>query len=426
MPTATAARRLAVPATVGLVVGLGAVAWLVHFHLSTPPPNRLVDLVVYRDAGRSVLDGRAIYDHLSSDGLPFTYPPLAALLMVPLAWLPFMTAGWLWTASELVLTAVVTWWAFRSVLDRSGRWWPVALGVLSAAMVWMLPLRDEVKFGQVDVLLVALCLADCVVARPRWPRGLLVGIASAVKLTPLVFVPYLWFTGRRRAAAVAGGVFVGLSVLPAAVIPHDWADYWTKRIFDSERLRPNAGTSNQALRGMLLRLELPGTATTVLWLAACLAVAYVGYRRAVAAARDGDETAGVALTGLLAVLLSPVAWIHHLAWLPLVIGVLAADGRRRSRVVWAALVWAFFVVKTPWYAHTMLRDGLGPVWLGRLLEDSYGLAAIALVCALPWRSVHNRLPRVMDGDPSLRHHAQEGEARASNCGSRAAGAADGG
>lgn len=401
------------PVAAGLVLGLAGVAWLVHFHLTTEISQRLVDLAVYRDGGRSVLDGRPLYEHLSRSGLPFTYPPLAALLFVPLAWLPFMTAGVLWTVGELAATAALTWWAFRRLLPRAGRWWPVVLGLLAAAMQWMLPFRDEIKFGQVDALLAVLCLADCVARRPRWPRGLLVGVAAAVKLTPAVFVPYLWLTGRRRAAYVAAGTFAGLSLLPAAVIPHDWWDYWTHRILDSERLRPNAGTSNQSLRGMVLRLHLPDRPGLLLWVASVLVIAYVGYRRAAAASRAGDETAGVAITGLLAVLLSPVAWIHHLAWLPLVVGVLADDGRVRRRAWAAGVVWAFFVVKAPWYGHDLLVAGW-PVWLGRLLEDAYGLAAIVLVCRIPWRSAHDQLHTVMDGAGSLRDHVpQEEAARAS-------------
>ena len=44
------------------------------------------DLHVYRYAGQAVLDGTQVYD--ADDpvtGLPFTYPPFAAIVMVPLA-----------------------------------------------------------------------------------------------------------------------------------------------------------------------------------------------------------------------------------------------------------------------------------------------------------------------------------------------------
>ena len=205
--------------------------------MATP---RLVDLAVYRDAGRSVLDGRGVYTHLTAppQRLAFTYPPLAAVLSVPLAWLPFMVVGWLWTIGEVALTAVITWFGFRRLLPRFGPWWPTGLGVLAGLMQQLLPLRDEIKFGQVDEIVVVLCLLDCVVTAVPWPRGLLIGLASAIKLTPLVFIPYLWLTGRRRAAAVATVSFVGLELIAAAVIPRDSWRYWTNSLFHTSRLQP--------------------------------------------------------------------------------------------------------------------------------------------------------------------------------------------
>jgi alpha-1,2-mannosyltransferase len=134
------------------------------------------------------------------------------------------------------------------------------------------------------------------------------------------------------------------------------------------------------VRGMLLRAGLPHTAFDVVLVAALLVVAVVGYRRAVAAQRV-DEVAGVALTGLLAVLLSPVAWIHHLVWLPLVIGTIVADGRSPRRVGVGLLVVGWFVLRVPWIGFHMLHTAW-PQPLARIVEDGFGLAAVLLVAAI--------------------------------------------
>jgi alpha-1,2-mannosyltransferase len=366
------------------VAFLGLVSWIVITRLDAPLSQRLVDLAVYRDAGRSVLSGRGVYSHLTAapQHLAFTYPPLAALLSVPLAWLPFTLAGVLWTGGELALTVVITSFGFRRLLPRAGRWWPLALGVLAGLAQQLLPLRDEIKFGQVDELVVVLCLLDCVVARPRWPRGMLVGLATAIKLTPGVFIPYLWLTGRRRAAVVAAATFAGLELASAAVIPHDAWRFWTDSLFHTGRLQPNDGTSNQSLRGMLLRAHLPHAAFLALLAVAVVIVAVVGFRRAMLASRHGAEVTGVALTGLLAVLLSPVAWIHHLGWLPLVLGVLADRGRDRRRVAAAIAVYAAYVIKVPWFGRHLVRHDW-PLWLARPVEDGFGLVAVLLLFLLP-------------------------------------------
>jgi alpha-1,2-mannosyltransferase len=372
-------RATALPIALGLLAGLALAAWTTVDRLDATLGQRLVDLAVYRDAGRSLLDGRSVYGHLTAppQRLAFTYPPFAALLSVPLAVIPFSVAGYLWTAAELALTPVITWWGFRRLWPRLGRWWPLGLGVIAGLMTQLLPFRDEVKFGQVDELVVVLCLLDCAVRGPRWPRGVLVGVAAAIKLTPLVFIPYLFLTGRRKAAAVAASTAVGITLASAAVLPRTSWDFWTDALFHTSRLQPNAGTSNQSLRGMLLRADLGHPAFDILLVAALAVVAVVGYRRVVIV-QASDEVAGVALTGLLAVLLSPVAWIHHLVWLPLVIGTVAADGRSRRRVAAAIGLTTFFILSVPWIGFHMLHTAW-PQPLARVVQDGFGLMAVALL-----------------------------------------------
>ena len=384
-------QRLALPALLGLLCFAALVSWIVVTHLTSAPSQRLVDLDVYRDGGRSVLLGRPVYSFASHapQHLRFTYPPIAAVLAAPLAWLPFMVAGWLWTIGELVCTVVITWFGFRPLLSRLGRWWPLGLGLLAGAMQQMLPFRDEIKFGQVDELLVVLCLVDCLLLSRRKYGGALIGLSTALKLTPGVFIVYLFVTGRRRAAAVAIGAFVALTLLAVAVAPSDSHTYWTDALFHPERLRSNANTSNQAIRGMWLRVVHDSHLVGALWVGCAVVVAVVGFVRAARAGRLDEErmqVCGVALTGLLAVLLSPVAWIHHLVWLPLVLGVIVDDGRDELRALLAAVSYAFFVVKVPWIGAHWLAGG-GPTVPARLLQDGYGLAALVLLVTLRTRSV---------------------------------------
>ncbi|MDQ1748674.1 MAG: alpha,2-mannosyltransferase [Frankiaceae bacterium] len=377
-------RRLPAAAVAGLAVFAALVGWLVVARLTATPPQRLVDLDVYRNAGTSVLHGRDLYGFLSHppQRLPFTYPPFAALLAVPLSWLPFTAAGILWTLGELACTVALTAIGFRALRPRAGRWWPLLLGLLAGLVQLTLPFRDEVKFGQVDELLALLVAVDCLRDRRR-TGGVLVGVATAVKLTPAVFVVYLLVRGRRRAAATAAATFAACTLLAAAVLPGDSDRYWTDVLFHTERLRSNAGTANQSLRGMWLR-ALPGHdhGVTAAWLACAAAVAAVGLWRARAMSRRGDELAAVALVGLVAVLVSPVSWIHHLVWLPLVLGVLVGAGRDLRRVVLAITVWVFFVLSVPWLgSHAAASRSFVP--LGRIVQDGFGLMAVVLVLWLP-------------------------------------------
>ncbi|MFD0656942.1 glycosyltransferase 87 family protein [Thermocatellispora tengchongensis] len=328
--------------------------------------------------------------------LPFTYPPVAAMLAAPLAWLSWPAAQWVWTIGVFAALAVAVAFAFRPLLEgvreRGAAWVPLLFAALMIACTYMMPVRDQVRFGQVDILLVALCLADCFARRPWWPRGMLIGLATAVKLTPGVFLIYLLVTGfgrdgdpeQRRTLYMATFTATLLTVLPFLVIPADAADFWFGALLDTGRVGANNATTNQSINGMLLRLYLPGWLTTAIWVALLAAVAWYGFRRARAAYLSGDPATAVALTGLMAVLLSPVAWIHHLAWMVAVLGALAGAGRDRVRLLVAAGAWLYYVLTIPWWGVTLRAAEipvLSPV-AGRIVQNAFGLGALALVWVL--------------------------------------------
>ncbi|MER5420689.1 glycosyltransferase 87 family protein [Streptosporangium roseum] len=397
-----------------------AVAPLVIQWLGNVDDQRLVDLDVYRTGGQAILEGRPVYDFVTPAPqlLPFTYPPIAALLATPLAAMSWPAAQWAWTALVFVTLAVSVGYGFRALLghavpyravlgralgrrvardrDAPGRTGglglPMAFAILMVACTYLMPVRDQVRFGQVDILLVALCLADCVARRPVWPRGMLIGLATAVKLTPGVFLIYLLITGfgpgarpeQRRTFFMAAFTAALLTLLPFLVIPADAAEFWFHALLDPERLGANAATTNQSMRGMLIRLYLPEWLTGLLWLALVAVVAWYGFRHARRALLDGHPVTGVALVGLMAVLLSPVAWIHHLAWVVVVLGALAGDGRDPVRVRVAAGVWLYYVVPIPWWGVTIKAAEipvLSPV-LGKIVQNGFGLGALALVWLL--------------------------------------------
>jgi alpha-1,2-mannosyltransferase len=405
--------RRAAPGLLAWPVALAVVAPLVLGYLTNWPDQRLPDLDVYRTGGVSVLHGQPIYHMLTQAPqlLPFTYPPAAALFAVPLAMLSWPAAQVVWVAFIYVPLAITIWYAFRPLLARAGTYAPAAFAALFAVCAYLFPLRDQMRFGQVDILLVALCVADCAAVSPRWPRGALVGLATAVKLVPGVFIVYLWISGRRRAAVTAAGAALAWTLGAFLVLPRDSLYYWTNAIFDSSRLGSNTGTSNQSLRGMLLRLFLPSAAPSALWLAAAVAVGVAGFVTARRVARTGGEMAGVAITGLLAVLLSPVAWIHHLAWVVVVIGAVAGDGRDRRRLVAAVVIAAFYTVTLPWWGLSLLKVSWLPKLAGRIVQSSFGLGAIALIAVVAWahrRGLAQARARAPDGPQVSRPPGAQG------------------
>ena len=362
------------------IAALAAIWPLVHGYLTSVPDQRMVDLGVYRAGGLSVLQGQPLYTVVTPPPqlLPFTYPPVAALFAVPLALLPWAAAQLAWVPFIYVPLAVIIWFSFAPLLHRvsSVPLRAAVFAVIFAACAYLFPMRDEMRFGQVDTVLLALALADCAARSPRWPRGVLVGLATAIKLVPGVFIVYLWLSGRRRAAVTATAATLAWTLGAWLLLPGDSVTYWTSAIFQSGRLGSNAGTSNQSLRGILLRAFLPGQAPGALWIAVAVVVAVTGFAVVRRLARQGRETEAIAVTALLGVLLSPVSWIHHYLAVVVVIGAILADGRSRRRIAIAAGTTAFFALTIPWWGRSLLSQPDVPALAARVVEDGFGIAAV--------------------------------------------------
>jgi alpha-1,2-mannosyltransferase len=364
------------------LLALGAVGYMITRNVTNPVQFRMVDLDVYRNGALAVLNDRHLYSVLSRDGLLFTYPPAAAILAIPLVVVPLKAAVLAWLPMVYVPLAVVIWFAFRPLLARAGDYAPAVFAVLFGFCAFLMPMRQELHFGQIDIFLVVLCMLDCTVREPRWPRGALIGLATAIKLVPGVFIVYLLLTGRRRAAAVAAGTFTAVTLLAWAIAPADSNLYWTTMIFDSSRLGPNSQAANQSVRGILMRIYSPEAPPLALWLGLALLVAVAGFAAAVAVRRHGHELAGVAITGLLAALLSPVAWIHHICWIVIALGVIIGDGRDWRRVATAVVSGAFFTAVLPTWGKDLFLDQSVPNLVSRSVEDAFGVAALAVIVIL--------------------------------------------
>ena len=327
------------------------------------------DLFVYQHAGRTVLDGLpSLRPRDPVTGLTFTYPPFAALVMVPLALMPAWLAAAVWTGASVgALAAVVV--LVRRALHRPAPGWLVALvagGALALEPVW-----QNLVFGQINALIMLAVLVDLL--RPdRRRSGVLLGLAAGVKLTPLVFVVLLVLVGRRATAgravlAFAGTVAVGFLVAPG------WAtSYWTDGLIDAGRIGPPALAHNQSVYGALTRL-LDGRPQTLLWLALalplCLAVLLVAgcwWRR-------GDRVLGTCLAAMAMLVASPVSWSHHWVWAVPV--ALALWERNR----WAAAAWTAVFVTRPvlWPPWSQGRE-YGWSASDHLVGNGYLLAALAL------------------------------------------------
>ncbi len=213
-------------------------------------------------------------------------------------------------------------------------------------LVLSAPVSSDLKYGQVSIFLAAGIAVDLLVLRrSRW-QGLLIGLAAAIKLTPLIFIPLLWLAGRRRAAVLATATFAACGAVAGLALPGDSWRFWTAEMSHVSRLGYITSAGNQSLNGALLRFELSAPVRSAIVLVAGGAIAALALHRVARLARAGDWSSALVLTGAAGVVLSPVSWTHHQIWLVLA-ALLPVRGSAWARRAWPALVLVVMLLPVP-------------------------------------------------------------------------------
>ncbi|MEU4773139.1 glycosyltransferase family 87 protein [Micromonospora sp. NPDC023644] len=374
------------------------------------------DLKIYMRAMDWWAAGNPLYDYVQPDRvqgeLYFTYPPFSALLLRPFALLPLGATVAIFTVLTGLAVVVTTRWLLAPVIARHRLPGVFTLTVAVLLVLAVESTRETITFGQINMLLVVLILADLLFAVPRASRwaGVGVGLATALKLFPGIFIVYLLVTRRWRAAAVASVTAAAATLLAAAVAPRDSWRFWTHELWATDRVGRTDYTGNQSLFGLLSRITAPEKPNQLIWLLLVAVVAGYGLWRAARAARAGDPLTGLALTGLVGALVSPITWTHHIYWfIPAVVvladAALRADpatgegARRRRRLVALAVATSALIV----YGVVTFHDwGIAPVRTDSpgefLVRNTYVLLSLLLLVVLPVRREGGE-PRQMDTLP---------------------------
>jgi alpha-1,2-mannosyltransferase len=430
---------------IAIVAGACWAAWLAIGVFGRP--YSFFDMKIYHGAVAWWAGGNDLYSFIApKTTLGFTYPPFAGLAMLPMAPMPVGLAGWLNVIGSIAALAMILAALLRPIANRMG--WPLwfTVGLAVPLAVAIEPVRETLGYGQVNLLLFALIMADLVALRWRARRpgrpdpiegplrrlwfsggwaGVGIGLATAVKLTPALFVFYLLVTRQWRAAMTAIGTAVGVTLATFAVAGRESTIYFTTILWETDRVGAADMTPNQSLAGVLARIydsvETPG----LLYLAFAVLMLAVGLSRAANAHADGDELTAFTLVGLTANVISPISWTHHLVFvIPAIVVLTDATLRRRGASqglvrrtgpvfagpgfsgvsglrspIWFPMLTGFrhavaaiglyllFLVAPIWtYEHQLpavshYQDG----FFGALMENSLALALIVLVAALPWR-----------------------------------------
>lgn len=348
-----------------------------------PPSSSMSDLRVYYAAAKGFVDGEDIYTihhKYPGMGLGFTYPPFAAMIMAPLA-IGQHFARVLMTVLSAISLMTIAFVTVRAVRPQWSRDRALTAGLIVAPLGLALePVRSTFGMGQINLVLLALLLVDLLGHTPKRFRGVLIGVATGIKLTPGIFIVFLLVLKRFREAAVATAATAGTLLLGYLVMPGPTVDFWTRYIFDPGRPGPAHYISNQSIRGAIARITHGSTMTAPLWLLGAMILGTAGLliaRRLYAAGRPLDALVATGLTGLL---VSPISWSNHWVWaLPAVAVVWSWAGRSKAMKVFAGAWTAVFLAGLPWLAPWAHDQEFHHTFPQALVGNSYAIAAIAFL-----------------------------------------------
>jgi len=351
------------PLLAAVVTGSALLAYLAVFG-----PRYGLDLRVYRDSARAWVDGRNPYSlTFTGSQLPFTYPPFALVILTSLTWVSFAVTQWLlWLASVAAATAAVVFVLRDRGFTGRAPLWLGSLAFVCASMLVLEPARSGLDYGQIEAVLMFVVVAD-LLAVPSPYRGIAIGIAGAIKLTPLIFVLVLVVRRDRNSVVRAGLSFVVWTGLAWLLWPGLSRVFWHHDVSHPARVGPVTSPSNQSWYAVVHRPPFPATGSGAVWLVLALATLVVGTFvawRCVQSQRQSLAVLSVALVGLL---VSPISWSHHWVWVLLIPPMLIGQRRSDTQPVVRALLWGVVGLAV-----------LGPYWWFRT-----GAAADVFQALLP-------------------------------------------
>ena len=375
----------------GVVLGAINLGQNLHFAVN----ETLLDVGVFRDAGAAFINGDPLYEGFPTrSGFAFIYPPFAALLFVPLAWVPEVAMGIMWNCSIIAaLFGIIAMACHRLGLRP---WWAWA-AALTGFATCLDTVYMNLYYGQINIFLVFLVAADVLGYTPKAIRGLGIGIAAGIKLTPAAYA--VIFLARKDWWSVArsAGFFLLTALIGFAFRPRESLYFWTEEFFKTDRGGDVHYPPNQGLGGMLSRglvdAGIVDKLSPVFLLVFAAATIFIAYRLE----ERGRSVEALLVTVLGISLGGPFAVSHHWAGIVLVLPLIFAVREQGLRVLLAVAAGAWIVPGYELVPEEEAQNFEWPLWFN---SNVIGLMGLAIFVAYLILAIGGRLSaEVLGEDP---------------------------
>ena len=210
----------------------------------------------WRPVAVAVFDGVDVYaEH------HFPNSPIVAVFLYPFALLPPFLGGLAFALVKITLAAIAVYWAID--IARGARshppWWAIGLILLLS----LRPIEADMQHGNINIFILFFVMAGlrAFTRDRRMLAGVLIGLATVVKVTPALFILYFIWKRQWRTVAGCGAGILGAVLLPALLIGpwtnvelhHAWFNYMIApyvvggEVFYTDHM-------NQSMPGLVFRL----------------------------------------------------------------------------------------------------------------------------------------------------------------------------
>ena len=356
------------PGLAEVVLATVAVLVIIAEFERTWPRDWLWDFGSFVESGRAARDGLNPYGiypltfHVLMPGFeawnPNLNPPISAVLFQLFDLAEPRRMFRIWYGISIALYAATV--ALLLVRYKDGPRTVLAIWAFALAGFW-----DTLLLGQIYIPLVLAGAAGWLLLERGatiW-AGVLIGVVVAIKPNFAVWPVLLFLSGHFRPAVAALITAAVISVIPALVLGPDVYRQWLELIAaDAERA---FFLTNASLSGLAARAGMPvlGVALSALLLGASALWALAGRR-------SGTEVSAVAL--VVALLASPIAWVHYtLFLLPVLISMWRLEGVR--------LAAALLIVPVPFIISQFGRSPAEQATVGSIYNWALLLLLLVLI-----------------------------------------------
>ena len=281
----------------------------------------------------------------------FTYPPGAILLLWPLMWIPIHHLAFAWIFGSLLALIGTVFIAQHYVLKQKLMTVSLSACAISIGSIFLFPsVRDCLGWGQTSTFIMFAVLLDWLLIRGK-AQGVLLGLMTALKLYPAIFI-LVWLLRRQwQAAFTALATFTVITMSAVILWPASASTYFSKVLFGGNELKHflnnNAPISSSSFSSMFNRTPFhPGEFGSVGQLVASLIVVILGLYAAQNLWKHSYEFSSAVVLLVTSIIGAPVAWDHYFTYAPILIFVVLEVGMKSWTA--RAAVLNIIILIIPW------------------------------------------------------------------------------